>query len=144
MAVHRLVLEAFVGPCPPGMVCRHFPDRDPTNNHANNLRWGTSQENIEDTHRDGTWARGEKSGNSKLTEQVVREIIRDHATGISIAILAARYAVSSVSINNVLCGFTWSHITGRVSARGKKGKERERAAADRVPAEGTGGGQEGA
>lgn len=22
--VHRLVLEAFVGPCPPGMECRHL------------------------------------------------------------------------------------------------------------------------
>jgi hypothetical protein len=29
--VHRLVLAAFVGPCPPGMEACHFPDRDPMN-----------------------------------------------------------------------------------------------------------------
>src|SRR4051812_24620510 len=37
--VHRLVLEAVVGPCPPGMEARHFPDRDPSNNNANNISW---------------------------------------------------------------------------------------------------------
>ena len=26
--IHRLVLEAFVGPCPEGMEARHFPDSD--------------------------------------------------------------------------------------------------------------------
>ena len=34
--VHRLVLEAFVGPCPEGMVCRHL-DGDRTNNRVENL-----------------------------------------------------------------------------------------------------------
>ncbi len=29
--VHQLVLEAFVGRCPPEMECRHFPDPDKTN-----------------------------------------------------------------------------------------------------------------
>ena len=42
-AVHRLVLEAFVGPCPEGMCCRHFPDRDPSNNKLENLSWGTKK-----------------------------------------------------------------------------------------------------
>lgn len=37
--VHRLVLEAFVGPCPPGMECRHLDD-DPRNNRLDNLAWG--------------------------------------------------------------------------------------------------------
>src|SRR5262249_40388641 len=46
--VHRLVLLAFVGPCPPRMQCRHFPDPDGMNNRLENLQWGTSAEN----HRD--------------------------------------------------------------------------------------------
>ena len=42
--VHRLVLIAFVGPCPEGKECLHYDD-DPTNNKLGNLRWGTRTEN---------------------------------------------------------------------------------------------------
>jgi hypothetical protein len=45
--VHRLVLEAFVGPCPPGMLCCHG-DNDPGNNRLTNLRWDTPTANMED------------------------------------------------------------------------------------------------
>lgn len=38
--VSRLVLEAFVGPCPGGKVARHFPDTDPHNNRLDNLIYG--------------------------------------------------------------------------------------------------------
>lgn len=50
--VHRLVLFAFVGPAPPGMVCCHWDD-DPTNNHLGNLRWDTRRENVKDAIRNG-------------------------------------------------------------------------------------------
>lgn len=42
--VHRLVLEAFVGPCPAGMECCHG-DSDRSNNALSNLRWDTHQAN---------------------------------------------------------------------------------------------------
>lgn len=35
--IHHLVLEAFVGPRPPGLICCHW-DGDPTNNRVENLR----------------------------------------------------------------------------------------------------------
>lgn len=56
--IHRLVLEAFVGPCPPGMECCHR-DGDIGNNSVPNLYWGTRKQNIEDMLRHGThyWAR---------------------------------------------------------------------------------------
>jgi HNH endonuclease len=38
--VHRLVLLAFVGTCPPGLICCHN-DGDPSNNRLLNLRWDT-------------------------------------------------------------------------------------------------------
>ncbi len=50
--VHRLVLEAFVGPCPPGMQCRHL-DGNPANNRLENLAWGTHAENAADKIRHG-------------------------------------------------------------------------------------------
>lgn len=50
--VHRLVLEAFVGPRPPGQHgCHH--DGDPTNNHLSNLRWDTPKSNTADMVRHG-------------------------------------------------------------------------------------------
>lgn len=50
--VHQLVLESFVGPAPEGMMCCHWDD-DPTNNHIDNLRWGTKSENMRDSVRNG-------------------------------------------------------------------------------------------
>lgn len=49
---YRLVLEAFVGPCPPGMECLHWDD-DPNNNDVSNLRWGTRTDNMRDMSRNG-------------------------------------------------------------------------------------------
>jgi hypothetical protein len=43
--VHHLVLNAFVGPCPPGQECLHG-DGVPANNGEDNLRWGTRIENM--------------------------------------------------------------------------------------------------
>jgi len=43
--VHRLVLEAFDGPCPDGMESLHA-DGDGKNNRIENLRWGTHTENM--------------------------------------------------------------------------------------------------
>lgn len=51
-AVHRLVLSAFVGHCPPGMEGCHADD-DRTNNRLDNLRWDTKSENVLDQVRNG-------------------------------------------------------------------------------------------
>jgi hypothetical protein len=48
--IHRLVLEAFVGPCPPGHLCRHL-NGVPDDNRLKNLAWGTPQENSDDAVR---------------------------------------------------------------------------------------------
>jgi hypothetical protein len=56
--VHRLVLVAFVGPCPPGMQGRHFPDPDPANNRLENLSWATPLVNQRDRDIHGTHNRG--------------------------------------------------------------------------------------
>jgi hypothetical protein len=45
--VHRLVLEAFAGPCPEGMEACHG-DGDPTNNALSNLRWDSRSANVRD------------------------------------------------------------------------------------------------
>ena len=58
--VHRLVLAAFVGPCPEGMQCRHL-DGNPANNAVQNLCWGTCSENNLDKLRHGTHPEARKT-----------------------------------------------------------------------------------
>lgn len=50
--VHRLVLEAFVGPCPPNMEACHA-NAIRTDNRLENLRWDTYSENQYDKGRVG-------------------------------------------------------------------------------------------
>ena len=50
--VHRIVLEAFAGPCPEGMEGCHN-DGDTSNNAVENLRWDTHSENNFDIVRHG-------------------------------------------------------------------------------------------
>jgi len=51
--VHHLVLEAFVGPRPPGKEGCHW-DNNRANNYIENLRWGTRSDNMQDSVRHGT------------------------------------------------------------------------------------------
>lgn len=104
--VHRLVLLAFVGPCPEGMECRHL-DGDHTNNRLSNLCWGTREENAQDRIRHGTHGRGENAAAAKLTEQQVREIRADPRGARR---LARVYGVSMVAIHYIKTRRTWRHV----------------------------------
>lgn len=48
--LHRVVLETFVGPPPPGSYGRHLND-DRSDNRLENLAWGTPQDNVNDMLR---------------------------------------------------------------------------------------------
>jgi NUMOD4 motif/HNH endonuclease len=58
--IHKLVLESFVGPCPPGMEVLHEND-DPSDNRLENLRWDCRSENIRDRVRLGTHNNAKKT-----------------------------------------------------------------------------------
>ena len=58
--VHRMVLAAFVGPCPAGMEVRHL-NGDPGDNRLSNLKYGTSAENKQDVLRHGTHPEARKT-----------------------------------------------------------------------------------
>lgn len=58
--VHRLVLEAFVGPCPIGMEALHNNDIA-NDNCLSNLRWGTKSENIRDAVQNGNHRNARKT-----------------------------------------------------------------------------------
>ncbi len=58
--VHVLVLEAFVGPRPPGQEVRHL-DGDSSRSVLSNLAWGTKSENGYDRVRHGTHTQAAKT-----------------------------------------------------------------------------------
>lgn len=104
--VHRLVLLAFVGPCPDGMEGCH-DDNDPRNNCVSNLRWDTMERNQQDRVKHGTHNRGSNSTRAKLNEAAVRRI-RQGSVGIVISQrdysrrCAHKYGVTPESIRSIL------------------------------------------
>jgi len=108
--VHRLVLTAFVGPCPSGMEACHFPDKDTTNNAISNLRWDTRKANTADKEFHGTYPRGENNSRSKLTEEQVVEIRRLYALGSAPPFLAQQFGVSKKMIYFIVNRKNWKHL----------------------------------
>ena len=106
--VHRLVLEAFVGPAPDGFEACHF-DGDANNNSINNLRWGSHTSNQQDMAAHGNSNRGQKQHRSKLSESDVRQIRTLHPA-VSANQLSDRFAVSIRTIYDVLERRTWAWL----------------------------------
>lgn len=107
--IHRLVLEAFVGPCPEGMECCHEDD-NPSNNNLSNLRWGTRLDNSKDKKRNGRTNRGEKSPTAKLTAEDVIAIRLRRNGGEKAVDLSREYKMSYGAIMDILHYRRWSHI----------------------------------
>ena len=104
--IATLVCTAFHGPRPPGAVVRHL-DGTRTNDHADNLAWGTQRENMADKVRHGTAQVGEKHGRSILTEAAVRDILPSDATANA---LAAKHGVATLTVYAVRSRRIWKHV----------------------------------
>lgn len=109
--IGRMVLETFVGPCPPGHEACHGPGGR-LDDSLDNLCWGTLSKNQgEDRLRDGTSNQGERCAAVRLTDAIVLECRRRYATGETQTALAAEFAVSSGAMNRAIKGYTWKHLT---------------------------------
>lgn len=94
--VHTLILAAFVGPCPEGMVAWH-KNGNRHDNRLENLVYGTRKEMIDAALERGTWSNGERSGLAKLTSEEIREIRNLRATGKwTKRMLAEKFFITSV------------------------------------------------
>lgn len=124
-SIHRLVLEAFVGPCPEDMEGCH-DNGNPADNRLENLRWDTRVGNFADKVRHGTLQEGERQGSAKLTLDQVQEIRNAYgpARGVNgsrplgaptCAELAHRYGVSPVTISRVVRNANWRNKCKRSS-----------------------------
>ena len=108
-AVHRLVLEAFVCPCPSGLECCH-DDGNSKNNHLSNLRWGTKKNNESDKIQHGTIPLGANVHNAKITEEEVIEIRRLFALGHPRSVIALNFQISSGHVWLIVHRKRWKHL----------------------------------
>jgi len=114
--VHSLAASAFHGPCPSGMQCRHL-DGNKVNNRADNLIWGTPQENAQDKRRHGTLRNGISLGlanggrcMAKLPDEIVRWIVEAVCLGIQQRRLARWVGIREMIISNIRHGRTYRHV----------------------------------
>jgi len=75
---------------------------------------GTAKENSQDALDDDAWGknrnRGSDVGNSKLTEEQVREIKRRCNNGETQKDVSADYPVSHSTVNKIMVGEQWCHV----------------------------------
>jgi hypothetical protein len=110
--IHRLVLEAFVGPCPKGHWCRHFPDGNRQNNRLDNLQWGTPKANADDREIQGNGQRGEKNKSAKLTEQQAKQILQLCRDGLlAHHAIGKKFGVRQQAVSRIARGERWAHLT---------------------------------
>lgn len=96
-------------PTPKHEVCHRDGNR--SNNHADNLYWGTRSENMRDAVAHGTRykpdVRGERHGMAKLTWEQVREIREACETGATQVSVASLYSVSYQTVSRIVRGDSW-------------------------------------
>lgn len=106
--IHSLLLETFIGPCPPGYQCRHL-DSDRKNNDISNLLWGTVKENQVDRINNGTSNRGMNHPNRKLNSDKIIKI-RQLLPIKTQKEIAKEFGVAASTIGSIAQGRRWSHI----------------------------------
>lgn len=102
--IHRLVLEAFVGPCPKGMECCHN-DGDRTNPRLDNLRWDTRSGNQADRIRHGTGLIGKKRPDFRMRSQAeLDHVVTLIASGLSVKDISLATGMSRAQVHRLANG----------------------------------------
>lgn len=92
MVLHRLILEAFKGPCPEGYKARHV-NGNKYDNRVDNLRWVATRQTLRDEERDKVLAKKL----TKFQRQSAREL---YITGLKTPRQIAKFF--GVSMNEVV------------------------------------------
>lgn len=106
VAVHKLVADAFLGPCPEGLEINH-KDQDSSNSHADNLEYLTSSQNKLQAVANGYC--GSRRYNARFTEADIVKI-REEAKHARIKDIAEAYGVSSSLIVKIIKRQNWRHV----------------------------------
>ena len=111
--VHRLVMEAFVGICPPGSECHHL-NGNRSDNRLFNLRWVTPTENQRCRIGHGTHSQGRKNVHAKLTDGKVWMIRAMYASGMYLQReLAVVFGSDQPSMSRIILGNAWKHTLSK-------------------------------
>lgn len=108
---HRVVCERTSGPAPDGCDAAHScgnGDLGCVNPH--HLSWKTRQGNFADKLAHGTHQRGERHGQSKLSEAAARDI-KSNTARLAVGDLARRYGVSSRTVSDIQGGRRWGWLS---------------------------------
>jgi len=108
-SVHRLVLEAFVGPCPDGFQGCHN-DGNNTNNDISNLRWASASDNQLDRVKHGTHLRGQQNPRTTLSNVDVQFIKSYPVSRKANTFLADGYGVKRAVVEKIRNGETWRYV----------------------------------
>lgn len=108
--VHRLVLRAFVGECPPFFEACHG-NGIRSDNRLSNLRWDSRSANAHDRKAHGTdvYTCGEDSPNAKLTDDSVRWI-RQNVGKMSYRRMARSLGVGHRTVVAAARRESWKHV----------------------------------
>ena len=114
LAVHRLVLETYVGTCPNGMEACHG-NGNRQDNRLENLRWDTQSNNQRDAIKHGTASclrqNGENNSYSKLTEEQVKLIFHAYHDGAyTQQELADYFGINRATTGQIVRKETWRHL----------------------------------
>ncbi len=109
--IHRLVAAAFIEN-PDYLPQVNHLDGKKSNNRADNLEWCTCQQNCHHALENKLYvtAKGSDAGQAKLTEDIVRDIRKQAATGIWHKTLAAQYGVGRKAITKIVNNQRWKHV----------------------------------
>ena len=99
--VHCLIAEAFLGPKPDGLVCRHL-DGNSRNNFISNLEYSTVEVNLADRWEHGTMPAGVHHYKTKLTNRKLRIIHGLSKLGYAQRKIARICSVSQTTVSNVI------------------------------------------
>jgi hypothetical protein len=105
---HRLSYEIHNNSIP-GKVTRHTCDNPPCVNPAH-LISGTQNDNMADCASKDRTCFGERNGQSKLTNEIVKEMRTQHAKGDSISALGRKYNVNRMTARSAIRGETWKRV----------------------------------
>ena len=107
---HRYAVERVKGPIPAGMVVMHACD-NPKCVNIEHLLVGSQMDNVRDMDAKGqrinNQAKGVANGNSKITENDVREIRSDGRRQVDIA---AAYGITQTVVSKIKLRQAWRHV----------------------------------
>lgn len=109
--VSRVVANSFHGYPGKEYQARHL-NGNRLDNRLVNIDWGTGFDNALDKKRHGTCSEGIQNPNCKLTVKEVLTIIELYHKGLRQSEIADITGAHRSTVNHVLLGRTWKHITG--------------------------------